>query len=261
MKPITSKTVMIASLVLVLAVGAVHISAAAVTVAIDDCTSVPGGEVAVPVRINGVTNYGTGAINITYDPAVVHVAGVSDSRDSTVIAHNIDNAAGIASISAWNLGGVSGDIIFAKVALKAVGSGGESSPLTLTVARLADTSTKSIPAGQSGGVFTILVSSGDTAHTPTPISGSTGQPSAQLTPPLPRVAGGPADHGAEDSLKSPPSQPSSQAEDADSGDGTEPDRAQAPSKKAPGPGVVSISLSILLVYLILTRNAKSGGGR
>lgn len=260
---------MIASLILVLAVGAVQVSAAAVTVTIGDYTSATGGEITMPLMINGVKDYGVGTINITYDPAVVHVAGVSDGDDSTVTASNINNTAGIASIAAWNIGGVSGDIVFANVALKAVGSSGESSPLILTVAKLVDTSMKSIPAGQSGGTFTISGSSGDAAYTPTPTptSGSTGQPPSQLTPPLPRVVGEPADPGAEDSPESSPSQPSSQAEDADAagttdtGDDTEPHGVQTPSQKAPGSGVVSISLSILLVYLILTRNAKRGGGR
>ncbi|MCK5109782.1 MAG: hypothetical protein KAR25_08830, partial [Methanosarcinales archaeon] len=101
----------------------------------------------------------------------------------------------------------------------------------------------------------------------TPTSGPTGQPSSQLTPPLPRVVGEPVDPGVEDSPESPPSQPSSPAEAADAagttdaGDDTEPHGVQTPSQKIPGPGVVSISLSILLVYLIPTRNAKRGGGR
>jgi len=264
MEQTTHKTVMIAFLALVLAVGAVQVSAAAVTMTIDDCKSATGGEITVPVRISGVTNYGTGKINITYNPVVVHVVGVSDSSDSTVITSNIDNTAGIASISAWNTGGVSGDIVFANVALKAVGSGGKSSPLTLTVAKLVDTSMKSISAGQSGGTFTISGSSGDAARTPTPTSGSTGQPSSQLTPPIPRVVGEPAD--TEDGPESPPSQPSSHAEDADAagitgtGDDTEPHGVQTPSQKIPGYGFLSISLSILLVYLILTRNTKRGGG-
>ncbi len=260
---------MITSLVLVLAVGAVQVSAAAVTVTIDDCTSATGGEITVPLMINGVKDYGVGTINITYDPAVVQVAGVSDGDDSTVTASNINNTAGITSIGAWNIGGVSGDIVFANVALKAVGSSGESSPLRLTVAKLVDTSMDAIPAGQSGGVFAISGSSGDAAYTPTPTStsSSTGQPSSQLTPPLPRMVGEPADPGAEDSSESPPSQPPSPAEDADvagttdNRDDTEPHGVQTPSQKIPGPGVVSISLSILLVYLILTRNAKHGGGR
>lgn len=268
MKQTIHKTEMIAFLALVLAVGAVQVSAAAVTMTIDACKSATGGEITVPLMINGVTNYGTGTINITYNPVVVHVVGVSDSSDSTVITHSIDNTAGIASISAWNTGGVSGDIVFANVLLKAVGSSGESSPLNLAVAKLVDASMNSIPAGHSGGVFAISGSSGDVSYTPTPTSGPTGQPSSQLTPPLPRMVGGPADPaGAEDSPESPPSQPSSPAEDADTagttdaGDDTEPRGVQTPSQKIPGPGAVSISLSILLVYLILTRNAKRGGGR
>ena len=274
MEQITHKTMMIAFLVLALTVGAAQVSAAALTVTIDDCTSATGGEITVPLMINGIKDYGVGTINITYDPAVVQVAGVSDGDDSKVTASNINNTAGITSISAWNIGGVSGDIVFANVALKAVGRGGESSSLTPAIAKLADTSMKSISAGQSGGTFTISGSSGDVAYTltpptptPTPTSSSTGQPSSQLTSPPPTMVGEPADPGVESSPESPPPQPPSPAEDAgvagttDAGDDTEPHGVQTPSQNIPGPGVVSISLSILLVYLILTRNAKRRGGR
>ena len=260
MKQITHKTVMIASLALMLAVGAVQVSATAVTVAIDDCTAATGGEVTVPIRITGIANYGAGTINITYDPGAVHITGISNSDDSTVTPPDIDNTAGIASVSAWNLAGVSGDIVFADVTLTAVGSEGDSSTLTLDLVKMVNTSMKPIEAGVSDGTFVITGGSGDATptSTSTPEPGSGGQSPSQLTPPLPDMV-----MGAESGSESDESPDSAQPEDdhAEPADTAHAQLQTASGQTTPGSGIVSISLSILLGYLILRRNTKRGGGR
>ena len=98
-------------------------------------------------------NYGTGAISVTYDPAVVHVASVSSGPDSTAVAWNINNTTGIVTISAWNIGGVSGDIVFANVTFKAVRTG--STPLNISVTTLKDIFQQDITAIIKNGSFTI----------------------------------------------------------------------------------------------------------
>jgi hypothetical protein len=98
-----------------------------------------------------VDNYGTGTISVTYDPAVVHVTDVSDGPDSTVIDWNPNNSTGIVIISAWNMDGVSGNIIFANVTFKAVGTG--STPLNLSVTTLKDIFLHDIPAIIKNGSF------------------------------------------------------------------------------------------------------------
>ena len=98
-------------------------------------------------------NYGTGAISVTYDPAVVRVASVSSGPDSTAVAWNINNTTGIVTISAWNIGGVSGDIVFANVTFKAVRTG--STPLNISVTTLKDIFQQDITAIIKNGSFTI----------------------------------------------------------------------------------------------------------
>ncbi|RZN36780.1 MAG: hypothetical protein EF813_06375 [Methanosarcinales archaeon] len=258
MEQMTHKTVMIISLALMLAVGAVQVSVAAVTVAIDDCTAATGGEVTVPIRIASIANYGAGTINITYDPGAVHITGISNSDDSTVTPPDIDNTAGIASVSAWNLAGVSGDIVFADVTLTAVGSEGGSSTLTLDLVKMVNTSMKPIEAGVSDGTFMITGGSGDATPTSTPEQGSGGQSPSQLTPPLPDVVMG-AESGSEPDESPDSAQP--EEDHAEPADTAHAQLQTASGQVAPGSGIVSISLSILLGYLILTWNTKRGGGR
>lgn len=241
---------------LLLAVTAIQVSAAA-TVTIDDCTSTPDGEVTLAIMVNGFENYGTGKINLTYDPSVVHVTGVAGSSDSTVVSHNNDNIAGVTSITAWNEGGVTGDIVFANVVLKAVGSSGESSPLGLEVNKLADTSFNVIHTGQKNGIFKII--SADADHEST--QSSNGHSSSDLTPPLPNVTNIDTEFGSDsepagtqdnsistdlsdksdepEQLKSPPSS----TENHD----TEPDQK---ANMIPGLGIMSACSFLLIAHMI-----------
>ena len=97
-------------------------ASAQVTVSIGDLTAYQNESITAPIMINNMTNYGTGTIKVIYDPSVVHVTDVASTADSAVIAWNADNEAGYVRISAWNLTGISGDIAFANVTFKAVGS-------------------------------------------------------------------------------------------------------------------------------------------
>jgi hypothetical protein len=112
--------------------------ACATTVSIADVTVEPDGVVTIPIMISGITDYGSGTINIEYDPSVVHVTDVTDSPDSQVPAYNANNTMGLVRISAANVYGASGDIIFANVEFTAVGTG--STPLDLDVVSLYDRS-------------------------------------------------------------------------------------------------------------------------
>ena len=120
-----------------------------------DITVEPGDIVTVPLMINGMTDFGTATINITYDPLVVHVTDVTDSSDSVIAASNNNNASGHTAISASNTIGASGDIVFANVEFTAVGSSGDSTPLNLDVVSLYDRSFNAIPTIVNNGSFTI----------------------------------------------------------------------------------------------------------
>ena len=130
-------------------------ASAATTVSIANLTSEPGKTVNAPISISNVDNYGTGTISITYDPVVVHVTSVSSGPDSTVTGWSADNTSGIVIISAWNTGGVSGNIIFANVTFQAVRSAG-STTLNISVTTLKDISQHDIPAIINNGSFSIL---------------------------------------------------------------------------------------------------------
>ena len=134
-------------------------ASAKTVVSIGDIEASPGESITAPIMIYDVTNYGTGTIKVTYDPSVVHVTDVASTADSSVIAWSVDNKTGYVSISAWNMMGVSGNISFANVTFKAVGSPGDVSDLNIEIKTLKDTSYKDIPATPVNGSFKIQVSS------------------------------------------------------------------------------------------------------
>ena len=151
---IISRGLLIAALIALSVPAMAHVcTAEAVSVSISDVTCKPHESVTVPIMLSGVTNYGTGTINITYNPGVVHVTNVASTLQSTVTSYSIDNATGITRISAWNTGGVSGDILLANVTLKSVGPC--RSPLNITIAKLRDTDLAVIPAVVANGSFTV----------------------------------------------------------------------------------------------------------
>ena len=129
-------------------------ASAATTVSIGNLASEPGETVTAPVLISNVEDYGAGTIRITYDPSVVHVTSVYSGPDSTV-DWDPDNTSGIVIISAWNTGGVSGDVIFANVMFNAVGSAGSSTPLNISVTKLEDIFYYNITAIIENGSFSI----------------------------------------------------------------------------------------------------------
>ena len=123
--------------------------AAATTVSIADAVVEPNDVITLSIVIGNITNYGMGTINILYDPSVVHVTDVTGSSDSNVVTKNINNNAGFARILASNLGGVSGDVVFANVKFMAVGPG--PTTLDIDIDRLCDTSYNDISADISDG--------------------------------------------------------------------------------------------------------------
>lgn len=150
-------------------------------VSIDNFSSAHGATVTAPIFITNVENYGTGTMSITYDPVVVHALAVSSGPDSIAFG-NIDNTIGIVKISAWNIAGVSGNIIFANITFKAVGSAGNSTPLKLLNITLLNTSKKDIPKSVNDGYFYIEDDANSSTPTPTPIQTSTPTSTPTLSP-------------------------------------------------------------------------------
>ncbi len=115
------------------------LAAAATSVSMDNVTVDQGKNVTVSIMLTGIANYGTGTINVEYDPYVAKVTDVVGNAKSSIVAWNANNP-GKVIISAWNIQGTSGDIAFADVTFKALGSNGSSTALTLKVDTLQDTS-------------------------------------------------------------------------------------------------------------------------
>ncbi|MDI6885192.1 MAG: cohesin domain-containing protein [archaeon] len=129
------------------------------SVSIASVSAPSDGSVTVPVMVNNVVDLGSGTINITYNSSVVHVTEVTSGIGNalTVKAWNIDNSTGIVQIVAWNASEPrSGNVIFANLTFKAVGSELSSSPLNISVRDLLkyDCVTP-IPHTVSNGTFTV----------------------------------------------------------------------------------------------------------
>jgi|LGVF01.1.fsa_nt_gb hypothetical protein len=234
----------------------------ATTVSITGATADPGDTVTVPLMINNMDNYGTGTINIEYNPAVTHITDVTSSSDSSVTAKNINNTIGLAKISAWNIDGVSGDIIFADVKINVVGNGGDSTPLTITVVTLQDASYTEISPTVSDGSFTIT---GQASTNPTLTS----------TPPVPSTHDGgispePQDEGTDVIPTPAQSDGAGKAEEPptthDPETSTSPSSSDAnptaqstpepPSSKMPGFEAILLVAGLLMTYLIIRLNRK-----
>jgi hypothetical protein len=141
------------------------LAAAATSVSMGDVTVDPGKNVTVSIMLTGITNYGTGTINVEYDPSVAKVTGVVGNAKSSIVAWNA-NTPGKVSISAWNIAGTSGDFSFADVTFQAVGTSGTSTALTVKVDTLQDTSYKDITRDIKSG--SLKISGTSTSPTPTP---------------------------------------------------------------------------------------------
>ena len=141
--------------------------AAQTTVSISDVSVEPGNDVIATIMLMDITNYGTATIKVTYDAAIAQVTGVEGSTDSTVLAWNADNNVGSVSISAWNLNGKTGDVVFADIKFNAVGSNGSSTSLTLEVETLQDTLGNDLLLILDHGTLSIT-GDPETAPTPTP---------------------------------------------------------------------------------------------
>ena len=131
--------------------------ASATTVSIADATVEPDGVITISITIGNITDYDTGTIHIEYDPSVVHITNVANGPRSQIAARDVNNSLGLAQISASNLYGVSGNIIFANVTFKATRAG--STPLNLNVTLLGDISYNEIPATTSNGSIEIALGS------------------------------------------------------------------------------------------------------
>jgi hypothetical protein len=110
-----------------------------ITVHIDDVSAEKGEEVTVPIMICGVSGEGLSSarITLTYDPDVVKVLSAANS-DFDEFVSNIEKGQVRMIGFQTGLKGLTGEITFAQLRLKAVGKDGTTSALGLEVQELVD---------------------------------------------------------------------------------------------------------------------------
>jgi len=110
-----------------------------ITVHIDDVRAEKGEEVTVPIMISGVSGEGLSSarITLTYDPDVVNVLS-AESSDFDEFVENIEKGQVRMIGFQTGLEGLTGDVTFAQLHLKAVGKDGRTSALGLEVQELVD---------------------------------------------------------------------------------------------------------------------------
>gem|GEM_PF-1017306 len=132
----------------------------AATVTIGNYTVAPNGSVVAQMIASNVTNLGSATVNLSYNPAVVHVTSVDASTGNALtfgLISNIDNSSGFAIVTTGDisLSGLSGDVIIANFTLNATSSAGMSSPLNITISSFDDNNGNPISVSTANGSFNI----------------------------------------------------------------------------------------------------------
>ncbi|HJH32656.1 MAG TPA: hypothetical protein C5S50_10910 [Methanosarcinaceae archaeon] len=129
-----------------------------ITVHIGDAVAMTGQNTTTSIMITNITNVGTVDIILSYNPAVVQVIAVNNG-DFDFLGTDTDNIAGRTRIGAFQAssGGLNGTVRIANVTLGAVGSGGDTSALGLTINEIKEANWEemSIPASIHNGTFTV----------------------------------------------------------------------------------------------------------
>jgi hypothetical protein len=146
------------------------------TVSIASQTAASGSTVTVPIMANNITNVAAYTISLTYDSNVIVVDNVGAGTLGEVTT-SINNITGETQMSAFSTTPQSGNIILANVSLRAVGTIGQTSPLTLSITILSDDNGNTIPATVDNGTFSVATSAIPTLDiSASPTSVTTGVP-------------------------------------------------------------------------------------
>ncbi|MFZ2070350.1 MAG: cohesin domain-containing protein [Halobacteriota archaeon] len=126
-----------------------------VIIGITSVSAAPGDTATVPIIVYNVTDLAAGTLSVTYNSSVCTVTDVT-AGDLSMLSKNI-SVPGIVIISALATSGHTGTVSFANIVLKAIGSGGDSTQLNVTVETLGSyTGMQNIPATVINGTFTIF---------------------------------------------------------------------------------------------------------
>ncbi|TFH47052.1 MAG: DUF3344 domain-containing protein [ANME-2 cluster archaeon] len=133
-----------------------------------------GRHIMVPITANDLDQfYGTVEMNLSYTASAFDFVAIHSSSDSIVTACQDYSSEGILDISAWNLGGVRGDVVLATVELKVVDGAGSDEILSLTVDLFEDLYDSAIDYCAVPTTISIKNLAGDLAVSSTAMSNST----------------------------------------------------------------------------------------
>ncbi|RZN40148.1 MAG: hypothetical protein EF813_03555 [Methanosarcinales archaeon] len=127
-----------------------------VVLSIEDVEVRQGESKTVPILVSDVVAMEGCTINFVYDPAVICVTEVTRGDMNFSFEYNINNGSGWMQANALDVNGVSGDVVFAHVTLRAVGNKSDTSEMVLEDSQLVDASFGEIAHEIDNGVFSIV---------------------------------------------------------------------------------------------------------
>ncbi len=143
-------------------------------VSVSSVQAFSSGTAVALINVSNVQNLGAVTVKLSYDPAVVIVQSVSAGTMGAPTS-SINNTTGITTISILSVTGVSGDVILARVNLKAMGMVNTSSLIGIVVDALRDVNGNPIPFTATNETFTIIPGAAPlTADAGGPYSGAAG---------------------------------------------------------------------------------------
>ena len=121
-------------LFVVMAVTFVGPALAATDVGVNNASGDYGTTVDVPINVSSTSNIGAMDISLTYNPAVISPTGVANGTliSTTDLIGSYTGTSGIVNVSIASTSGITGTGSIAIVQFSVVGSGGATSPLTLS---------------------------------------------------------------------------------------------------------------------------------
>jgi hypothetical protein len=123
------------------------------TVSIEDMTVEPGSVISIPIMINNISDFGSATINVAYDPNFFAIEKVAPGDCGSPTYSTEGSTITISSLVA-DIPGPAGDLVFAEVEAKVLGSEG-ASQLSIDVETLAHSDGSSISYNFKNGIFTI----------------------------------------------------------------------------------------------------------
>lgn len=129
--------------------------ASAVTVVITDANASRGGITTTTVTAYGVENLWAFSARVTFDSTVVNVTDITGGPGVGNFGWlRLDNNT-VLLLNSY-IQPYSGDVVLATLTLQAIGKAGDTSPLNLTIVKMANVSNMPIPATPVNGTFSIL---------------------------------------------------------------------------------------------------------